>query len=195
MAAAALLVCWRSRWPVARSVYPEPPQLPTSLSISSAQLIPPHNFAYSHGPEFNSFRRRTKSKRPREFQLRPQEKFLYTCGAIDLWEWELRLLDLEEGAAGDQVPICLAGRVRLLRSIAAAPHSKQIGLVRGATPRGASNFSKARSERERPPRSAGCHRVVPALSRYSERRNRTRLRREPRRNCQSDPATGCGSKR
>jgi hypothetical protein len=56
------------------------------------------------------FRRRTKSKRLREFQLRPQEKFLYTCGAIDLWEWELRLLDQEEGASGDQVPICLAGR-------------------------------------------------------------------------------------
>jgi hypothetical protein len=41
-----------------------------------------------HGQEFNSFRRRTKSKRLREFQLRPQEKFLCTCGAIDLWEWE-----------------------------------------------------------------------------------------------------------
>ena len=36
-----------------------------------------------HGQEFNSFRRRTKFKRLREFQLRPQEKFLYTCGAID----------------------------------------------------------------------------------------------------------------
>jgi hypothetical protein len=30
-----------------------------------------------HGQEFNSFRRRTKSKRLAEFQLRPQEKFLY----------------------------------------------------------------------------------------------------------------------
>ena len=63
-----------------------------------------------HGQEFNSFRRRSKSKRLREFQLRPQEKFLYTCGAIDLWEWELRLLDQEDGADGDKVPICLAGR-------------------------------------------------------------------------------------
>jgi hypothetical protein len=51
-----------------------------------------------------------ESKRLREFQLRPQEKFLYTCGAIDLWEWELRLLDREDGADGDKVPICLAGR-------------------------------------------------------------------------------------
>jgi hypothetical protein len=63
-----------------------------------------------HGQEFNSFHRRTKSKQLREFHLRPQEKFLYTCGAIDLWEWELRLLDQGEGADGDQVPICLAGR-------------------------------------------------------------------------------------
>jgi hypothetical protein len=63
-----------------------------------------------HGQEFNSFRRQTKSKRLREFQLRPREKFLYTCGAIDLWEWELRLLDQEDGADGDKVPICLAGR-------------------------------------------------------------------------------------
>jgi hypothetical protein len=39
-----------------------------------------------HGQEFNSFR------------LRPQEKFLYTFGAIDLWEWELRLLDQEDVA-------------------------------------------------------------------------------------------------
>jgi hypothetical protein len=47
-----------------------------------------------HGQEFNSFRRRSRSKLLRDFQLRRQEKFLYTCGAIDLWEWEVRLLDL-----------------------------------------------------------------------------------------------------
>jgi len=63
-----------------------------------------------HGQEFNSFRRRTKSKRLGDFRLRLQETFLYTCGVIDLWEWELRLLDQEDGAAGDEAPICLAGR-------------------------------------------------------------------------------------
>jgi hypothetical protein len=47
-----------------------------------------------HGQEFNSFRRATRSKTLREFQLRPRETFLYTCGAIDLWEWEFRLLEL-----------------------------------------------------------------------------------------------------
>jgi len=46
----------------------------------------------------------------RDFQFRPQEKFLYTCGAIDLWEWECRLLDQAVGAAGDDMPICVGGR-------------------------------------------------------------------------------------
>ena len=63
-----------------------------------------------HGQEFNSFRRRSRSKLLRDFQLRRQEKFLYTCGAIDLWEWEVRLLDLEEGADGADAPMCLGGR-------------------------------------------------------------------------------------
>jgi hypothetical protein len=63
-----------------------------------------------HGQEFNSFRRRSRSKLLRDFQLRRQEKFLYTCGAIDLWEWEVRLLHLEEGVDGDDAPMCLGGR-------------------------------------------------------------------------------------
>jgi Plasmid pRiA4b ORF-3-like protein len=63
-----------------------------------------------HGQEFNSFRRVSRSKTLREFQLRPRETFLYTCGAIDLWEWECRLLDQEPGREGDEAPICLGGR-------------------------------------------------------------------------------------
>ena len=55
-------------------------------------------------------RRRARSKTLQDFQLRTQEKFLYTCGAIDLWEWEVRLLDSEQGADGDELPICLGGR-------------------------------------------------------------------------------------
>ena len=51
-----------------------------------------------HGQEFHSFRRATGSKTLREFQLRPSETFLYTCGAVDLWEWEIRLLDEEPGS-------------------------------------------------------------------------------------------------
>jgi len=63
-----------------------------------------------HGQEFNSFRRATRSRTLREFQLRPTETFRYTCGAIDLWEWEVRLLDEEPGSVDDDVPLCLGGR-------------------------------------------------------------------------------------
>ncbi len=63
-----------------------------------------------HGQEFNSFHRASRSKTLREFQLRPSETLLYTCGAIDLWEWEFRLLDQEPGADGDDAPLCLGGR-------------------------------------------------------------------------------------
>ena len=62
-----------------------------------------------HGQEFTSFlrRSRTRSKTLRDFQLRPRETFLYTCGGIDLWEWEFRLLDSEAGSNGDDAPVCL----------------------------------------------------------------------------------------
>jgi Plasmid pRiA4b ORF-3-like protein len=63
-----------------------------------------------YGQEFNSFRRVTRSKTLVDFQLRPRETFLYTCGAIDLWEWEFRLLDRSPGADGDEAPVCLGGR-------------------------------------------------------------------------------------
>src|SRR6516165_3648378 len=40
-----------------------------------------------HGQEFTSFLRRSKVQRKtlRDFQLRPRETFLYTCGGLDLW--------------------------------------------------------------------------------------------------------------
>ena len=64
-----------------------------------------------HGKEFNSFRRRTRSKPLREFRLHRQEKFLYICDLLDMWEWEVRVMDIQEGAAGeDSDPLCLGGR-------------------------------------------------------------------------------------
>ena len=63
-----------------------------------------------HGQEFNSFRRATHSRTLREFRLRPSETFLYTCGAVDLWEWEIRLLDEEPGSVDGDAPLCLGGR-------------------------------------------------------------------------------------
>jgi len=62
-----------------------------------------HGLGFSfffHGQEFSSFRRATRAKTLRDFQLRPREKFLYTCGAIDDWEWEFRVLDQQPGADG-----------------------------------------------------------------------------------------------
>jgi len=65
-----------------------------------------------HGQEFTSFLRRSKTrwKTLRDFHLRPRETFLYTCGGLDLWEWEFRLLDSEAGSKDDDAPVCLAGR-------------------------------------------------------------------------------------
>ena len=62
------------------------------------------------GLEFSSFRRATRSRTLREFQLRPSETFLYTSSAIDLWEWEMRVLGQETGSEGDDAPLCLGGR-------------------------------------------------------------------------------------
>jgi len=63
-----------------------------------------------HGQEFNSFRRRPRARRLRDFGLRRQEKFQYTLGAIDQWEWELRVIDQQTGADEDHTPVCVGGR-------------------------------------------------------------------------------------
>ncbi len=63
-----------------------------------------------HGQAFNSLRRQTKSKRLSDFRLHPQERFLYTLGFMDQWEWEMRVLDLQDGSEGDAKPVCLDGR-------------------------------------------------------------------------------------
>jgi hypothetical protein len=62
------------------------------------------------GQEFNSYRRRVRGKRLRDFQLRRQEKFLYLCNTLDLWEWELRVLDIQDGIPEERDPECLEGR-------------------------------------------------------------------------------------
>lgn len=63
-----------------------------------------------HGQEFASFRRRSRGKRLSDFLLRRQEKFLYLCDTLDLWEWEVRVLDLGPIATDDRAPRCLKGR-------------------------------------------------------------------------------------
>ncbi len=63
-----------------------------------------------HGQEFNSFRRKTRSKALHEFKLHRQEKFLYICDTLHMWEWDIRVLDIQEGIEGDQAPVCVGGR-------------------------------------------------------------------------------------
>lgn len=63
-----------------------------------------------HGQEFNSYQRRSRGKQLRDFQLRRQEKFLYVCNTLDLWEWEIRVLDIQEGNPDEGGPECLERR-------------------------------------------------------------------------------------
>jgi hypothetical protein len=58
-----------------------------------------------HGQEFNSFRRQTRSTTLRDFRLHRQETFQYTLGAMDQWAWELRVVDRQPGASGDDTPV------------------------------------------------------------------------------------------
>ncbi len=60
--------------------------------------------------EVNSFRRKTRGTRLRDFALRRQEKFRYICDTLDWWEWEIRVLDVKP-VEGEEVDIvCLTGR-------------------------------------------------------------------------------------
>src|SRR5690242_11496778 len=63
-----------------------------------------------HGQEFNSFRRRSRAKPLRAFRLHRQEKFLYRYDFLEMWEWDLRVLDIQQGVAEEPEPLCLGGR-------------------------------------------------------------------------------------
>jgi Plasmid pRiA4b ORF-3-like protein len=63
-----------------------------------------------HAREFNSFRRKTRSSALHEFRLHRQEKFLYICDTLHMWEWEVQVLDIQEGTKADEEPACLGGR-------------------------------------------------------------------------------------
>jgi Plasmid pRiA4b ORF-3-like protein len=63
-----------------------------------------------HGEEINSFRRKTRSQTLHEFRLHRQEKFLYICNTLDLWEWDIRVLAIEKSEQDGQAPVCVGGR-------------------------------------------------------------------------------------
>jgi hypothetical protein len=71
-----------------------------------------------HGQEIDSFRRKTRSKALHEFKLHRQEKFLYVCDTLHMWEWDVRVLDIQEGVEGDHAPVCVGGRGAAPRSFA-----------------------------------------------------------------------------
>jgi hypothetical protein len=62
-----------------------------------------------HAQEFNSFRRKTRATALHEFKLHRQEKFLYICDTLHMWEWDIRVLDIQAGVEGDQAPVCVGG--------------------------------------------------------------------------------------
>ena len=76
-----------------------------------------------HGQEFNSLRRQTKSKRLSDFRLHQPERFLYSLGFMDQgeWEWEVRVLDSQDGTEGDEKLVSLDVGVQHRRSIAVVP--------------------------------------------------------------------------
>src|ERR1700676_3773382 len=63
-----------------------------------------------HGQGFNSFVQKTRSKALHESKLHRQEKFHYVCDILDMWEWDVRVLDIQDGVEGDYAPICVGGR-------------------------------------------------------------------------------------
>jgi hypothetical protein len=97
-----------------------------------------------HGQEFNSFRRHTGSKKLRDFRLHRQEKFLYTLGAMDQWEWELRVVNMEDGSEGDETPVCLGGRGATPSQYCGGPTGYRLMLKRQEL--GESMFAKTQVE-------------------------------------------------
>jgi hypothetical protein len=86
-----------------------------------------------HGQEFNSYQRRSRGKRLHDFQLRRQEKLLYICNTLDLWEWEIRVLDIQEGSPDDCDPECLDGRGAAPPEHCGGPRGYRLMLKRQAT--------------------------------------------------------------
>jgi hypothetical protein len=96
------------------------------------------------GQEFNSFQRHTRAKKLRDFRLHRQEKFLYTLGAMDQWEWELRVVNLADGSAGDETPVCIGGRGATPPQYCGGPTGYRLMLKRQE--RGASMCTEAQVE-------------------------------------------------
>ena len=93
-----------------------------------------------HGQEFNSFRRKTRSKALHEFKLHRQEKFLYICHVLHIWEWDVRVLDIQGGVDGAPAPVCVGGRgamwflIKTFSRVSARPAAPQSALSKPVQP-------------------------------------------------------------
>ena len=64
-----------------------------------------------HGEEFNSFRRKNRSKALHELKLHRQEKIFYVCDTLHMWEWDMRVIDIQDAEEEeDDLPTCVGGR-------------------------------------------------------------------------------------
>ena len=63
-----------------------------------------------HGQELRGHHRRDRNKPLSEFRLHRQERFYYASDLVNLWEWDVRVLDISDGIAGDDASVCLGGR-------------------------------------------------------------------------------------
>jgi hypothetical protein len=52
-----------------------------------------------HGQEFNSFHRKTRFVALQKFHLRRREKLLYVWDMLHMWEWDVRVVDIQDGVA------------------------------------------------------------------------------------------------
>ena len=59
-----------------------------------------------HGHEFTSVRRKTRPQPLRAVQLHSHEKFRSIADTLHLWEWEIRVLDVDAGTPEDRQPRC-----------------------------------------------------------------------------------------
>jgi len=83
-----------------------------------------------HGQEFNSFRRKTRSKAFHEFKLHRQEKFFYVADTLSKWEWDVQVLDIEDATDEDKKPVCLAGRGATPPELCGGPKGYRLMLKR-----------------------------------------------------------------
>jgi hypothetical protein len=66
----------------------------SSVSTAGVQQLPPEDAIQS----------------PARIQTAPPGKFLYICDTLDMCEWDVRVVDMQEAGEGDELPMCVGGR-------------------------------------------------------------------------------------